>query len=434
MSRHLIVAGIDFGTSFTKVVVRDNNTPGSKALVVDYPGYSDGLLPSVMVMPDGRVSLANKGPAGAVIPYLKMVAAEVAAGGSLSRSKIKLPAPLAAVASNPESRSVIRSLLALYLAHVMAATESFLRSRSPWKTLNYDSSTSGDHLIFQLAVPSGLLSDGGRTEQLFREALMAGFELREQITAPLSQSVDLSAWSDQVNAVCADLSALASRHSWQCLIYPEVAAAVQAIFRAPNAGTGLHITMDVGAGTVDLNAFRRINRPTTAHQAGRRALDYYSALVAPLGIQHLKDPHQAVAPQRESDLMQRLRQQIKLLHGRAERYQPSSVDGDPTYNPWSNTTVYLFGGGAHYPAYKVCLEKALHRDCAIRGAVANLLPKVSDLQLPKRAEYGRFAVAYGLSFFRVNLDRVNLPHELKQFRELYPDKKMPPIADYSQDD
>lgn len=33
-------------------------------------------------------------------------------------------------------------------------------------------------------------------------------------------------------------------------------------------------------------------------------------------------------------------------------------------------------------------------------------PYITDLELPKKTEYGRFAVAYGLPFFRVNLDRV----------------------------
>ncbi len=51
------------------------------------------------------------------------------------------------------------------------------------------------------------------------------------------------------------------------------------------------------------------------------------------------------------------------------------------------------------------------------------IPEASNLDLPRGTEFGRFAVAYGLSFFRPNLDRVKLPHELKKFDEVYPSEE-----------
>ena len=44
--------------------------------------------------------------------------------------------------------------------------------------------------------------------------------------------------------------------------------------------------------------------------------------------------------------------------------------------------------------------------------------------------FGRFAVAYGLSFFRPSLDQVRLPHELAPFLELYPEPENEPPRQY----
>jgi hypothetical protein len=41
------------------------------------------------------------------------------------------------------------------------------------------------------------------------------------------------------------------------------------------------------------------------------------------------------------------------------------------------------------------------------------LPAAQDLIRPRGVEFGRFAVAYGMSFFRPNLDHICLPHELE---------------------
>jgi hypothetical protein len=48
------------------------------------------------------------------------------------------------------------------------------------------------------------------------------------------------------------------------------------------------------------------------------------------------------------------------------------------------------------------------------------LPEASNLEFPRETDFGRFAVAAGLSVFRPNLDNVRLPHHLEKFRELYP--------------
>lgn len=435
MPRYFLVAGIDFGTSYTKVVLRDNNTPTSQARVVEFPGIGDGLLPSLVGFSQGRLSPPQGAGKGSVLPYLKMVAAYVAHGMALDRNPIRMPADFQAHCRGRSPTECLRDTLAYYFAHVMAATERFIRIKSPWRDFADEHVGGQDLLIFQLAVPSGLLTGHAATERLFRDALVAGYELRGTEGCASGQSIAADEWSAHVASVFSgDRIALEERYRWQCLIYPEVAAAVQTVFRSPNASEGLHITMDVGAGTVDLNAFRRISRTRTSEREGHRELQYYAASVAPLGVQHLNDPHGVMARTTESDLMEKLATQVRQLYFEAQKQQPSRIDGDPTYNPWNNTTIYLFGGGAHHPGYKQCLARTLHYACRLKNPVVHQLPKAADLALSSASTFGRFAVAYGLSFYRANLDRIKLPHELTPFRQLYPAIGKIPLANHALDD
>jgi len=427
MPRYLLVAGVDFGTSFTKVVLRDNNTPGQNAEVVTFPGHADGLLPSLVGI--GRDCLLPPAAPGecAKVPYLKMLAAHVANGEAMDATHVRIPAALDALRRSRLDAELARELLAFYFAHVMAATEDFIRSRSPWRDFDFTPGNENDFLIYQLAVPTGLLADNGATERLFRDSFIAAHELRRGMDASMREATPQQLWSEQVAKVFAgDHAALESRFEWQCLLYPEVAAAVQTVFRTPNARDGLYITMDVGAGTVDLNAFLRFSGHANGGNAPRR-LDYYSAIVCPLGVQNLNDPHRAVERRVENELMEELRMNLHALYLRAKRYQPNN--GAPGTRTWDRASLFVFGGGSHHQGYRHNFSAGLSH-AGIQEPQVHNLPSAQDLTRPRGVEFGRFAVAYGLSFFRPSLDHVRLPHELTPFRELYPESENEPPRQY----
>jgi hypothetical protein len=431
MPRYLLVAGIDFGTSFTKVVVRDNNQPGAQAVVITFPKASDGLLPSVLAISEGTI-LA---PAGAVVPgtqvpYLKMLAAYVADGQSLDRTHIKLPSALAAFRGARSDRLIVCDLLAHFFARVMSATEAFIRTRSRWRDFDFQSAQGEDHLIFQIAIPTGLLDNTASCERLFREAAVAGHQLRRIVSPEMLDNHSFNGWSDQVTRVRENQTTWEAEYEWQCLLYPEVAAAVQTVFRAPNAQDGLYLTMDVGAGTVDLNAFQRHTPLMDGRRRGNAKLNYYSARVCPLGLHHLRDPQHAVTCRDESDLMIELKQEIQQLFRRALDYQPNH--GLRPNRTWDGSSQYVCGGGAHHAGYRQTFVDAL-RDSGIAAPSAYFLPRALDVALPSGGTFGRFAVAYGLSFFLPNLDQVQLPHELLTFRELHPQLMDHPPREYGFD-
>ena len=424
MSRYLIVAGVDFGTSYTKVVLRDNNTSGSNARVVTFPNYPDGLLPSLVGIAGNNLTPPTKPMCGVQVPYLKMVAAHLANGKRLEQNPVRMPAEFRSLCDGRSELDVVREFLAFYFAHVMAATERFIIAHSPWKDFDFSPGGKDDSLIYQLAVPTGLLSDSGATERLFRDAFIAGHEMRREIASPLSQVIPHGEWTEQVARVfAAEREKLEDRFQWQCLIYPEVAAAVQTVFRSPNASNGLYITMDVGAGTVDLNVFCRISRSVLKSQAGGksvRRLDYYSAIVCALGVQNLQDPHRAVKPRAEHELLKALETQLQALCARGRHFQPN-LGNVPGQRTWDRATLFIFGGGSHHPGYERSFAAGLIEHAEIYSPKIHNLPAARDLVKPPGIEFGRFAVAYGLSFFRPNLDTVRLPNELTTFRQLYPE-------------
>ncbi len=105
-----------------------------------------------------------------------MLAAHVSTGRLLDNCPVRVPPSILDMASG-DGRVLIRDLLAFYFAHVIAGVRHFIRAESPWRDFNFAPGNTDDHLIFQMAVPAGLLASHGKTEEAFREALILGHEL-----------------------------------------------------------------------------------------------------------------------------------------------------------------------------------------------------------------------------------------------------------------
>lgn len=412
MPRRLLIAGLDYGTSFTKIVIRDNNTPGMHAKVVTTENYSEGLFPSLIGIRDGNFLFPPAERDAVQIPYAKMLPGHIAEGGSLHQSPIPLPPELHALADGiGDDRAFVHSLLAFYFANLVSTVEVFITGDATWRDFDFRREHHDDHLIYQLAVPSGLMNSTGDVERLFREALIGGYLLRRHPILARKGGVPVSEWHQLVTSACEMKSSdWEKQFEWQCLVYPETAGAVQAYFRSPNASDGLFITMDVGAGTVDLNAFRR--------QQESRNSSYYATIVCPLGLQNIRHPLTSHSPRGENAIMEELRHRIHAINLLARKYQPNHGIR-PGTRTWDRATFFIFGGGAHYQPYWHHYEAGLQY-AGICAPQILRLPSASDLDRPRSVDFGRFAVAYGLSFFKPSLDHVKLPHELETFESLYP--------------
>ncbi|HCN30854.1 MAG TPA: hypothetical protein DIT64_19470 [Verrucomicrobiales bacterium] len=107
--------------------------------------------------------------------------------------------------------------------------------------------------------------------------------------------------------------------------------------------------------------------------------------------------------------------------GEAFRFQPNRIDGNGG-SPWThNIIAYIWGGGAEYQPYEATLLTALQ---SLRVGIHHVtrLPVPNDkFRLPEGVNFGRLAIAYGLSYYWPNLEAVRLPHQLQTFNEIYPD-------------
>jgi hypothetical protein len=431
MPRRLLIAGLDYGTSFTKVVLRDNNNYGQHAQAVTSPDFKDGLFPSLVGVRNGCLFFPPTPADAAEVLYLKMLAGDITAGETLESimfrvarsdqdTRKRLENELVGLVSDTEGDAAfVRTLLAFYFARIMLAVEEFIRAESHWSDFDFSGVEHEDYLIYQLAVPSGLMSWELSAETLFREALIIAYRLRDMPILKGRDGTPFHHWNAMVTEQMKTQPDWKEEFQWQCLIYPETAGAVQAYFRSPNASEGLFITMDVGAGTVDMNAFRR--------QRNISDCSYYATIVSPLGVANLQKPVTKKAPSGEGQVVKELRQKLSDLFILAKHYQKNhgTMRGQRT---WDLATFFILGGGAHLDIYSLNFANGL-RNAGIYAFNGNdapnvlRIPEASNLDLPRGTEFGRFAVAYGLSFFRPNLDRVKLPHELKKFDEVYPSEE-----------
>src|SRR2546422_10372311 len=124
MARYFLVAGFDFGTSYSKVVLRQQGTP--EAVVVRFPTHPNGLLDSLVGIEGNHLVPPGSLDDCACVYYLKMLAAHTADGSPLDTGPIQVPAALMAMRQQQGDLKVIRDLLVFYFAHVMAATEDFI--------------------------------------------------------------------------------------------------------------------------------------------------------------------------------------------------------------------------------------------------------------------------------------------------------------------
>jgi hypothetical protein len=217
-------------------------------------------------------------------------------------------------------------------------------------------------------------------------------------------------------------------------LMPEFVAQIAGYVRSPQRKNGLHMLMDVGAGTVDIATFN------VAYDHVREEDRYpiFASEVLPLGTHFLMatrlrslgreqgdwDDLQAIPDEEElarrlnadrsrllaadEEFAKRLRGEIKrvLSYTRAQRYgrAPEWREGLP---------VFLSGGGSDCNTY----SRALAATCAScnvphRRTSFPLLEEAAAGGSFSSSEFHRLSVAYGLTFDAQSIGRILAPHEV----------------------
>lgn len=413
----LFVAGFDFGTSYSKVVIQDQRSSLKKVIIFD--NEHGALFPSFLRIGEGWISGPEGNYEGLVVPYPKLVAADAASRESIFRSiTSENYAEAKEYLGISDAKIFAKALLIRYFLSVIQGIHHFLKNDDEWHSFD----PAVDPLVIQIAVPTGLLQRKDQeVETLMVESLMAATLLNDNSDhyKDYSNTVELIGAIESLNSLPAGQR---TKLGQRCIAYPEVAAGVQPILQSKAVRDAKFVTLDVGAGTIDLNVFHRWTR------SGKKTLDYWACQVKPLGFARLpvagrrsnRGEHEiSVNAIPQKSLMKKVHSAVLALMKEAFVYQPFESAGDGP-SPWTGETLaYIWGGGSEYSPYQETLRAALSTfDIGVHDI--NRLPKPStDLEIPPGIQFGRLAIAFGLSYYYPNLKKIRLPSALKSYAETY---------------
>jgi len=399
-----VIIGLDLGTACTKVVIRTPDHFGNACFVVPFGKFghttNEYLLPTHLSLTSNHYTLPASG-----------------SSGDYSDLKMRL---IESLSSFDESDAIDNSIA--YLALVFRYVRTwFLREKRD---------AYGDFkLIWQvnIGIPSAT-AECDDLCQLYQKTVYTAwrFSLHDGgITYPgLLSFRELLHLDDSLES-----QELIS-------VFPEVAAEVAGYTQSDLRQEGLHLLVDIGAGTMDVcgfNVYRHngnnllplfatsVERQGVCmlHEKRRSAMEicirHTFTQIMPEPATPLTDDSTSYIPDRKQ-----CEKELDTAETNFFRSCTAQVYGvvhqlrtfmDPRSNRWdSYLPVFLCGGGSIMPQYRGIIDELsdwLRSNVGACQARLLELPHPSQLQGKiKPNEYHRFAVAWGLSYRSFDIDQV----------------------------
>ena len=411
-----MVVGVDFGTSFSKVVVGATQVH----YAVPFKRYAVGenplLLPSALcVVPDVNECLLGTDPQGGVL-----------------YDNLKMPLIERNFSDEVQRRGT--AFLALVFRHTRG-----------WLFETHGSTYKGRKIQWFINV--GVPTDSYDDEVListYRSIVQAAWRI-----SVLPGPVTLSRARVYLTLDETKLDKLPARYADRLLpddrisAFPEFSAQLAGYVRSPRRQDGLHAMVDVGGGTLDVTVFNVMQRDN------EHVFPIFARRVAPLGARYLtearlhalpKEAARAYSPFEDlpSDTAFRKKYGIARiqLENTDESFRArvrSTVAGTlqytkqhryPTAPQWDRTSVRygealpsFFGGGGVLSDFYATLLRGFEGrrpPFRLRGSP---LPVPDDLKAPGMIPnaYARLAVAYGLSFDPFDIGQIRRMSEIDEF-------------------
>lgn len=410
-----IIVGLDFGTSFTKVVIGEGE-PRRIRYAVPFREFSlpdnPYLLPSAISVQgvDGRCVLGVSEHGTQVFDDLKMPLIDRNFGEQIQLRAI--------------------AFLALVFRHVrgwfFSTHGQIYRNREIQWFVNIglptDSFDDNDlKKVFLRITRTAWHSSAVRGPISFANcAAVLGVSYR-QIKQSTGRDSDRLLPDDRINA------------------FPEFAAQLTGYTRSPRHQTDLHAMIDVGGGTVDVTVFNVLQRQ------GEELFPIFARAVQPLGPRYLVrhrfkalglHDNREISPfedlPSDTEFANRVRTSVlrvaeidrsfqrkireciggQLLHTKQYRHPESKhwISGLPTF---------FCGGATSSGFYSKLLDTFREEGHPLRLVSADL-PEPEDLEadLSKGTPYNRLALAYGLSFDPFNIGEII---RMKEIDDMQPD-------------
>ena len=307
-----LIAGIDFGTHSTKILVRQCGVKAAKLVLIDRPGseYPPIAAPSLIRLAGGLIffgSAADVPSAGKLYRYLKK---ELLPGISWTRS-----------GPHPDV------LIAAYLAWALGETRQFC---------DYQYGVGAHDLMFQLAAPMANLGHAGLKTRYMKIAAAAWMAVFEEGRSAIAQGELAAPLLQFIESMLAKTPAPAA----QIQLLPETIAPIVSLAQQAILKDGIYLMVDMGSGTTELSV-------NEVRIADNRIVCYFDQSIE-LGDLQFKDASNT------DELLEQLLRELRRTW--REGYERAGGAGINT-EEWKSLRVLLAGGGAQRAAVRGAIER-----------------------------------------------------------------------------
>ena len=416
--------GVDFGTCWSKLVLRDYQAPTDRCFVVrpgdPFDAGENYRIPSGVTVEGDRLYFGWAGEHRALQAEAHVI------------SSPKMHAAFPSSAEDPD-RSVglsavdISILVVTYLLQVgFGCARAYCATLSP---------PAMPRMSMSMGVPMSMLDQSPLRERFLTIARVA-FDIwkAEKEEPSFADGIEI----DRARALITSARTrvtdrpVTSTREW---IRSEAEAGLLWIFQSPRIREGLHGCVDVGAGTTDVSFFRIRSR----HEGDtwvKDALGFYSARSCPpamnalddclvkindhgLSLAVLRGKENAVIKRHGLATHQRVQSVCKEIHETYRRAWADAFEKEKHESVWPRYGLFVLGGGSKVDVVVDSLRESVwpgqlaKRTIGDAGFPDDLYdwPEKGQM-IPFREDATFLLVAYGLSYLGTDVPEVDNPSEM----------------------
>ena len=388
-----IILGLDFGTSSTKMIVRLPYEPGEPTIAIPAPapcrsGDDPYLWQTVLwLQGDGNFYLWPESGASVL--------------NALKQGLIQGRSDMAVSSSN--------SALPVTRAHAGVAYLAFVvRYVKGWLRVNRCALFRGRRPVWfaNVGMPTASYDDLS-IAQSYRRIAGAALQLAKIDSSVTVEAVRL--FLDNPHVVEAGASDEAAE-ALGVAVFPETAAEMTGFSKSSRNAPGLYLLVDIGAMTLDACMFR-LNQDA----AEGDGYAFMMAHVRPLGVDSLY--WFLSEGKTESGFVRQCERTIHSVVWETKRHRDTDAEN---WKPGNDVPVFVAGGGAANRLHQDVLATVgalLERDLRNDGIRQLELPVPTALDLPEPlADFGRMAVAWGLSYQPTDIGKITPMRDIEDIR------------------